>query len=77
VGRTGGKIFSDIAKNKSWDLRAEDITSSHIGDDVTDSPHRLVIKLRGRGLKSARSETKAPKVRGDKKPKFQRQSVPG
>jgi len=64
VGRTGGKIITDIAKNKSPDVTAEDI-SKHVGDAVTESTRHLIGKLRGRGLKSARRV--APK--GGKKPK--------
>jgi len=66
VGRTGGKIISDIAQNKSSDLRAEDI-SKHVGDGVTESTHRLINKLRGPGLKSVTRET--TKRRGGKKAK--------
>jgi len=74
VGRTGGKIISDIGQNKSSDVRAEDI-SKHVGDAVTESTNRLISKLRGRGLKRARRET--PNGRGGKKPKKTRQNVPG
>jgi len=56
VGRTGGKIISDIAQNKSSDVRAEDI-SKHVGYAVTESTRRLISKLRGRGLKCVRRET--------------------
>ena len=38
VGRTGGKIITDIAKNKSPDVSAEDIISKHVGDVVSVSP---------------------------------------
>jgi len=67
VGRTGGKIISDTAQNKSSDLRAEDIISKHVGDAITESTHRLICKLHGRGLKRARRET--PNGRGGKMPK--------
>ena len=63
VGRTGGKIITDIAKNKSPDVNVEDI-SKHVGDVVTESTRRLVSKLRGRGQKRVRQ---AMRVR--KKPK--------
>jgi len=65
VGRTGGKIISDIEHNKSPDMSAEDI-SKHVGESVTKSTHRLVSKLRGRDIKRG-AET--PKRRGGKKPK--------
>jgi len=55
--RTGGKIITDIAKNNSPDVDAEDIISKHVGDAVTDFTHRLISKLRGRGLKRVRTET--------------------
>ena len=42
VGRTGGKIITDIAKNKSPDVTAEDITSKHVGDAVTESTRQLI-----------------------------------
>jgi len=67
VGRKGGKIISDIAQNKSSDMRAEDIISKHFGDAVTESTHRLISKLRGCGLKRARRETS--NCRGGKKHK--------
>jgi len=61
VGRTVGKIITDIAKNKSPDVSAEDIISNHVGDVVTESTRRLVSKLRGRGLKRVRQEKRASK----------------
>jgi len=64
VGRSGSKIITDIAKNTSPYVSAEDIVSKHVGDVVTESTRRLVRKLRGRGLKRVRHEK-----RGDKKPK--------
>jgi len=63
VGRTGCKIITDIAKNTSPDVSAEDI-SKHVGDVVTESTRRLVSKLHGRGQKRVRQEK-----RGRKKPK--------
>ena len=63
VGRTGGKIITDIAKNNSSDVSAEDIVWKHVGDVVTESTHRLIIKLRGRGLKRVRRETTTSKFR--------------
>jgi len=75
VGRTGGKIISDIALNKSSDVPADDIISKHVGDAVTESTIRLICKLRGQGLKRTRRET--PKGREAKSLKRQRQSVPG
>jgi len=67
VGRTGDKIITDIAKNKSPDVTAEDIISKHVGDTVTESKRHLIVKLRGRGLKRARRV--APKKQAGKKPK--------
>ena len=67
VGRTGCKIISDIAKNKSSDVTAEDIISKHVGDAVTESTRQLISKLRARGLKRARRV--APKKEAGKKPK--------
>jgi len=67
VGRTGGKIITDIAKNKSPDVTAEDIISKHVGDAVTESTRQLIGKLRGRGLKRARRV--AWKKQAGKKPK--------
>jgi len=64
VGRSGGKIITDIAKNTSPDVSAEDIISKHVGDVVTETSRRLVSKLRGRGHKRVRQEK-----RGRKKPK--------
>jgi len=42
VGRTGCKIITDIAKNKSPDVPVEDIISKHEGNAVTESTHRLI-----------------------------------
>jgi len=67
VGRTCCKINTDIVKNDSPDVRAEDIISKHVGDAVTESTQRLISKLRARGLKRVRRETL--KGRGGKKPK--------
>jgi len=57
VGRTGGKIITDIAKNKSPDVSAEDI-SKHVGDAVTESTRHLIGKLRH---KRTRREAKSLK----------------
>ena len=51
--RTGGKILSDIAENRSADVNARDI-SRH----VTDSTQNLINKLRGRGQKRRRATKK-------------------
>ena len=67
MGRTGGKIITDIAKNKSPDVTAEDIISKHVGDAVTESTRQLIGKLRGRGLK--RASRASPKKQAGKKPK--------
>jgi len=69
VGRTGGKIITNIAKNKSPDVSAEDTISKHVGDAITESTY-TIGKLRGRGLKRARRVTpKKTQGRGGKKPK--------
>jgi len=60
-------ISTDIAKNKSPDVTAEDIISKHVGDAVTGSTRQLIGKLRGRGLKRARRV--APKKQAGKKSK--------
>jgi len=67
VGRTGGKIITDITKNKSPDVTAEDIISKHVGDAVTESTRQLIGKLWGRGLK--RATRVEPKKQAAKKPK--------
>ena len=46
--RTGGKILSDIAENKSPEVRQEDIVSRH----VAESKQKLISKLEGRGQKT-------------------------
>jgi len=66
-GRTGGKIITHIAKNKSPDVTAEYIISKHVGDAVTESTRHLIGKLRGKGLIRARRV--APKKQAGKKPK--------
>ena len=48
--RTGGKILSDIAENRSDEVNAKDIISRH----VSDSTQNLINKLRGRGQKRRR-----------------------
>jgi len=67
VSRTGGKIICDIAKNNSPDVRAKDIKSKHVGDAVTESTHRLMSKLRSRGLKRVKPEMKGREFRKPKK----------
>ena len=69
VGRTCCKINTDIVKNYSPDVRAEDIISKQVGDAVNESTHCLISKFRGRGLKSVRRD-KTTKGRGGKKPKM-------
>jgi len=75
VGRTGSKIITDIVKNKSPDVTAEDIISKHVGDAGTESTRQLIVKLGGRGLKRARRV--APKKQAGKKPKKHLPSAPG
>ena len=67
VGRKGGKIITDIAKNKSPNVTAEDIKSKHGGDAVTVPTRHLISKLRGRGFKRGRRIS--PKKKGGNKPK--------
>jgi len=64
VSRTGGKIITDIAKNKSPDFNAEDIISKLVRDTVTESKRYVFGKLRVRGLK--RAKRVAPKKQGGK-----------
>ena len=47
--RTGGKILTDIAENRSPELRPKDIVSKH----VTESVLNLIGNLRGGGRKRA------------------------
>ena len=75
VGRTGGKIITDIAKNKSPDVTVEDIISKHVSDAVTESTRQLISKLRGRGLK--RTRRVAPKKQASKSLKRHLPNVPG
>ena len=59
--RTGGKILSDIAENRSPELRPKDIVSKH----VTESVQNLIGNLRGGGRKRTRgvSRKKAERAR--------------
>ena len=68
VGRTGGKNVTDIAKNKSPDVSAEDL-SNHVGDAITESRRHLIGKLRGSSLKRVRRVAPKKKTQGGKKPK--------
>jgi len=63
--RTGGKILTDIADNKSPELIPKDIVSKH----VTESVQNLIGNLRGGGRKRARvvSRKKAKRARVIKK----------
>jgi len=63
----GGKIITDISKNKSPDVSAEDNIRKHVDDAVTEYTKHLTSKLRSRGLKRARRVS--PK-KGGKKPKM-------
>jgi len=69
VGRTGGKNITDIAKNISPDISAEDIISNHVGNAVTEATWHLIGKLRGRGLKRVRRVTPKKTTQGGKKAK--------
>ena len=59
--RTGGKILTDIAENKSPELSPKDIVSKH----VTESVQNLMGNLRGGGPKqtSGVSRKKAKRAR--------------
>ena len=59
--RTGGKILTDIAENKSPELSPKDIHSKH----VTESVQNLIGNLRGGVRKRARgvSRKKAKRAR--------------
>jgi hypothetical protein len=59
--RTGGKILTDNAENKSPELSPKDIVSEH----VTESVQNLIGNLRGGGRKRARgfSRKKAKRAR--------------
>jgi len=69
VGRTGGKNITDIAKNKSPDVSAEDIISKSIGDAVTESTRHLIGKLKGRSVKRRRRVAPKKKTQAGKNPK--------
>ena len=75
VSRTGGRIITDIAKNKSPDVTVEDIISKHVSDAVTESTRQLISKLRGRSLK--RTRRVAPKKQASKSLKRHLPNVPG
>jgi len=53
VDLTGGKIITDIAKNKCPDVTAE-VISKHVGYAVTESTRHLIGKLRGGRFKRVR-----------------------
>ena len=55
--RTGGKILTDIAENKSPEVRPRGIVSKH----VTESVQNLISNLRGGGSKLARGVTSVTK----------------
>jgi hypothetical protein len=63
--RTGGKILTDIAENKSHDVSAGDIVSKY----VTESAQKLFGTLRGRGRKrpAATASKKKNKPAGAKR----------
>ena len=69
--RTGGKILTDISKNTSPNVIAEDIIPKYVGDavskHVTEPTNGLVSKLRGTVIKLLRRETTPG--RGSKKPR--------
>jgi len=48
--RTGGKILTHIAENRSPELSPKDIVSKH----VTESVQNLTVNLRGGGRKRTR-----------------------
>jgi hypothetical protein len=57
--RTGGKILTDIAENKSPELSLKEIVSKH----VTESVQNLIGNLRGGGRKRARAVSSVTKKR--------------
>ena len=61
--RTGGKILTDIAENRSPELCPKDIVSKH----VTESVQNLIRNLRGGGRKRARGVTSVTKKRKNAK----------
>jgi hypothetical protein len=68
--RTGGKILSDNAENKSPELIPKDIVSKH----VTESVQNLIGNLHGGGRKRARGvlRKKAKRARVIKRDNFSR-----
>jgi hypothetical protein len=64
--RTGGKILTDIAENKSPEVSPKDIMSKH----VTESVENLICNLRAGGHKRARGVASVTKIR--KKAKWAR-----
>ena len=76
--RTAGKILTDIPKNTSHDVRAEDIVSKHVGDavskHVTESTQSLFNKLLGWSANV--SGGKRRRAGEAKKLEKQQQSVP-
>lgn len=51
--RTGGKILSEIAENRSPDVKARDIISKH----VSESKQNLIGKLRGHGARKRKQSS--------------------
>ena len=66
--RTGGKILTDIAENKSPELSPKDIGSKH----VTESVQNLIGNMRGGGRRRDRgvSRKKAKRARVIKRDNF-------
>ena len=69
--RTGGKILSDIAENKSPEVSAGDIISRH----VTESTQNLISKLGGRGRKRAKKTPSKYKRKPTKKAKVTKRDI--
>ena len=69
--RTGGKILSDIAENKSPEVSAGDIISRH----VTESTQNLISKLCGRGRKRAKKNPFKNKRKRNKKAKVTKRDI--
>jgi len=63
TSRTGGKILTNIAKNKLHKVSPKYIVSKH----VTESVQKLIGHLRGGGRKRARGVTSVTKKRNKAK----------
>jgi len=69
--RTGGKILSVIAENRSPEVSVGDIVSRH----MTESTQDLIDKLRGRGRKRTRARTSQNKRKTNKRDKVTKSDI--